>query len=169
MKKLISFSLLAFIVLAFYGCPIGLDYSLGSPGSEKIDEALVGTWQISKGDGDVLKLRISKKTTNSYDVEVLERGEYYSLGTDQLTGWTTTVKGEKFFYVKPDIEEKYYHYHYEISDNKLIVHDVSLLDGGVDAVTSTEELRGQVERSMSKEGWGQEKIEYERASLKNGN
>jgi len=163
MKKLLSISLLAFIVLAFYGCPIGLDYSLGNPGTEKIDESLVGTWQINDGlDGEVLKLKISKKTANSYTVEVLERGELYSLETDHLTGWTTTINGEKFFYVQPDGETKYYHYHYEINGKKMIMHDVSLLDGGVDAVSSTETLRSQVERSMSMEGWGKEKLEYTR-------
>jgi hypothetical protein len=163
MKKLLSFSLLAFIVLAFYGCPIGLDYSLGFPGSEKIDEKLTGTWKIGEGfEGEVLKLKISKKDAYSYTVEVLERGEMYSLETDNLIGWTTTVNNEKFLYVKPDDEEKFYHYHYEISGKKLIIHDVSLLDGGVDVVSSTEDLRSQVERSMTMEGWGKEKIEYSR-------
>jgi hypothetical protein len=161
MKKLLSFSLLAVIVLVFYGCPIGLDYSLGSPGAEKIDPALLGTWKIDETmDGEVLKLKISKGDATSYKVEVLERGEMYSLSTDDLTGWVTKVNGENFLYVKPSDEEKFYHYHYEVTGKKLVIHDVALLDGGVDAISSTETLRSQVERSMTKEGWGKEKLEY---------
>lgn len=161
MKKILSFGLVAFIVLAFYGCPLGLDYSLGNTGKEAIDPGLIGTWAISEGqDGEVLKMKIAKKDANSYTVEVIERGELYSLETDHLTGWVTTVGGKTFFYVQPEDEQKFYHYHYELSGKKLIIHDVSLLDGGVDAVTSTETLRSQVERSMKLEGWGAEKLEY---------
>lgn len=162
MKKLLSFALLAFIVMTFYGCPIGLEYSLGYTDKEAIDPGLVGTWAISEGqDGEVLKLKIAKKDANSYAVEVIERGELYSLETDKLTGWVTKVGDRTFFYVKPDNEEKFYHYHYVLEGKKkLIIHDVALLDGGVDAISSTETLRSQVERSIPKEEWGKEKLEY---------
>jgi hypothetical protein len=162
MKKILSFSLLACIVLTFYGCPLGLDYSLGTTGTEAIDPELIGTWTIKKGqEGEAMKLTIVKKDEQSYSVEILKRGENYSLGTDHLTGWVTTVGGEKFFYLQPSDENTFYHYHYEMKDKKtMIIHDVSLLDGGTEAVSSTETLRAQVERSISKEGWGQEKLEY---------
>ena len=162
MKRILSFVLLAFIVVTFYGCPIGLDYSLGTIGTEAIDPGLVGTWKVAEGqEGEVIQLKISKKDANSYTVEVIERGEMYSLETDNLTGWVTKVGGQTFFFVKPENEEKYYHYHYQLEGkNKLIIHDVSLLDGGVDAVSSTETLRSQVESSMTKEEWGKEKTEF---------
>lgn len=160
MKKLITCCLLAFIVFAFYGCPIGLDYSLGVTGTEKIDPKLVGTWTCEIADAEVIKVKIAKKDEYTYNVDVLERGELYSLETDHLEGWVTSLNGGTFLFLKPDNESKYYHYVYRIENGKLIVSDVSLLDGGVDAVTSTETLRSQVTRSMSMEAWANESLTY---------
>jgi hypothetical protein len=160
MKKLLSACLLAFIVCAFYGCPIGLDYPLGVTGTEKIDAKLIGTWTCEVADAEVVTVKFAKKDEYTYNVDVLERGELYSLGTDHLEGWVTSLSGGTFLFLKPDDESKYYHYVYRIEQGKLIVSDVSLLDGGVDAVTSTGTLRSQVERSMSMETWANESLTY---------
>ena len=137
-------ALLPIMVLLMTGCPVGLDYSLGKPGSEEINKALIGTWVNASEEAEVKK----------------ERGEMYSLETNDLQGWVTSVGEKSFLYLKPDGEEKYYHYCYWMDGENLITCDVSLLDGGVDAVTSTETLRQQVAKSMSMSDWGSETQEW---------
>ncbi|MEY3442953.1 MAG: hypothetical protein RLZZ519_1234 [Bacteroidota bacterium] len=150
------FVLLPIMVLLMTGCPVGLDYSLGTPGSEEINKDLVGTWVNSSEEAEVKRVKIAKGKDNSYEVTVLERGEMYSLETDELQGWVTSVEEKSFLYLKPDGEEKYYHYCYWMDGANLQTCDVSLLDGGVDAVTSTETLRKQVATSMHMSEWGSE-------------
>ncbi len=152
MKKLAILLLMLPAVLLFYGCPVGLDYSAGTPGTEKIDKALLGTWVTDKAEHEIKKVTITKIDEYSYKLVVEEKGEMYSVEGDEFTGWVTTIKGKKFLYAKPTSEAKYYLYNYEVSNNKLTTQDVSLLDGGVDAVTSTETLRKQIETSLGMEG-----------------
>lgn len=156
MKK-ISILLLGLVALLCTGCPVGLDYAIGEPGSEKIDQGLVGKWLSENSGAEVLSVDIAKKDDHSYKVTVLERGEMYALETDNLTGWVTTVNGGNFLYLKPDGEDKFYHYQYRFDGKDLVTNDVSLLDGGIDAVTSTETLRKQVATSMGMDGWADEK------------
>jgi hypothetical protein len=148
------------VILLMMGCPVGLSYPLGEPGKEKIDKALLGTWHCASEDSEVRRVKIDKGQDNSYTVEVLERGEMYALETDKFEAWVTTVEGKNFFYLKPDQEDKYYHYSYHMDGSTLVSTDVSLLDGGVDAVTSTETLRSQVATSMRKTEWGEETLKW---------
>jgi len=151
MKKLPLFAVLAVMIMSFYGCPVGLDYPLGNPGKEKIDKNLIGTWTNDAEDPEVRKLTISKNDDYSYKILVIEKGSMYSLETDNLTGWITKIEGNTFFYAKADNEEKYYHYMFHFGGkNEMTTCDVSLLDGGVDSVTSTDALRKQVAVSMKK-------------------
>jgi hypothetical protein len=152
--------LLPAVVLLMTGCPIGLDYSLGTPGTEKIDKALLGTWVNKGSEAEVMRMKIAKGDEFSYDVTVLERGEMYSLDTDNLKAWVTTVEEKNFLYLKPEGEEKFYHYCYWMDGGTLISTDLALLDGGVDAVSSTETLRSQVAASMRKDEWGNETQEW---------
>ena len=154
------FLLFPAVILLMTGCPVGLNYSLGNPGSDKIDKALVGTWRCSSEDGEVKRVKIAKGDDNSYAVEVLERGEMYALETDKLQGWVTTVEEKNFVFFKPEGADEYYHYCYWMDGATLMSTDVSLLDGGVDAVTSTETLRSQVASSMRKTEWGEETKEW---------
>ncbi|MGV3598019.1 MAG: hypothetical protein ACO1PI_09130 [Bacteroidota bacterium] len=151
MKKLIILLAMLPAVLLFYGCPVGLDHSAGTPGTEKIDKALIGTWVTDKAEHEFKKVTITKIDDFSYKLVVEEKGEMYAVEGDEFTGWITTIKGQKFLYAKPTVEDKYYLYHYEVDGKKLITHDVSLLDGGVDAVKSTETLRKQIETSLDME------------------
>jgi hypothetical protein len=152
--------LLPAAVLLMTGCPIGLDYSLGTPGTEKIDKVLIGTWVNRSEESEVRRVKIAKNDENSYDVTVLERGEMYSLETDNLNAWVTTVEEKNFIYLKPDGEEKFYHYCYWMEGSTLVSTDVALLNGGVDAVTSSETLRSQVAASMRMDEWGKETHEW---------
>lgn len=139
-------------VLLFYGCPVGLDHSAGTPGTEKIDKSLLGTWVTEKTEHEFKKVTVTKLDDYSYNVVVDEVGELYSVEGKEFTGWVTTIKDKKFLYAKPTNESSYYLYHYEIKDKKLITYDVGLLDGGIEAVKSTESLRKQIETSLGMDG-----------------
>jgi hypothetical protein len=152
MNYLIKTVLFAIIVCTFYGCPVGLDYPIEAPGNEKIDEKLIGTWKNNNPDAEIIRVKISKKDNFSYSVQVLEKGEMYALETDNFIGWSASLEGKKFLFFKPDNEDKYYHYVIkELKDNKMTSCDLALLDGGKDAVTSTESLQKEVISSMKME------------------
>ena len=152
--------LLALALMVCSGCPIGLDYPLAPKGEEKIERELIGTWVAEAEDPEVKKVSLKSSGDNTYEVEVLEKGSMYSLETDKLEAWVTTVNKGNFLILKPEGEDKFYHYQFHFNGNKLVTNDVSLVDGGVDAVTSTETLRNQVERSMGMEGWADENISW---------
>lgn len=154
MKKL---ALLSLLMLVLTGCPIGLDYAPGEVGTEKVSSELSGTWAFSAAsatstDHEVMKVKFTKRDANSYDVSVLERGEMYTLETNELIMYQTNIDGLNVMYLKPSDEEKYYLYQFELKDKKtLVIADISLLDGGTDVVTSTETLREQIKNSKGKD------------------
>lgn len=151
MKKILLFAPLLLLLTA---CPIEMDYAPGKAGSETVDSRLIGTWQISdqdlERDPEIVKVKISKKDKFSHQVEVLERGGMYALETDKLTLYETAINGLQIIYLQPEDSKKYYMYQVQISGNKAVIADVPLLDGGVDAVSSIESMRKQIESSMSK-------------------
>jgi hypothetical protein len=163
MKKL-KF-LLFFLPFALFliGCPVGLDFPLDELGKNPLDQKLIGTWESENEDGTIKKMKISEEGNNTYKIEIITRGEMYSLEEDIHKGWVTELGGYTFFYSKPLNEEKYYHHIYKLIDSKtLVTNDFSLLDGGVDAVTSTEALRAQVLTSSKMEGFLGEEITYKK-------
>lgn len=149
MKKYAS--LLALPLLLFlFGCPVGMQYSPGVPGTEKIDEKLLGTWETSAEEPEFKTASISKKDDYSFNVSVSGRGSsYMPKGTD-FTGWTTQVDNQRIVYIRDTDANEYYMYGYTYQDNGLMLYDVALLDGGVDAVTSTETFRSQISSSLKK-------------------
>jgi len=157
MKKIKSYPFafffsLVLIVLFSTGCPVGLDYPPGKPGTEKADKNLIGTWTNEMEDAEVGEVVISKKDDFSYYVKVNKKGSMYSLEGDEFTGWMTTISGKTFFYAKPEEEDKYYIYHYELNGKKeMVSHDVSLKVGGVDGVHSTEDLVKEITASLKME------------------
>ena len=97
-------------------------------------------------------MTIKKKTANEFSVQVLERGEMYALETDDLTLYQTKIDDLTILYLKPSNEDKYYLYQVVIkSTSEIELGDVSLLDGGVDAISDTESLRKQISNSKDKE------------------
>jgi len=158
MKKLLVFSSLLLLLTA---CPIGLDYAPGEVGKEEVNSKLIGTWTLySAEDAEAKKFTITKIDKYSCKVEVVERGEMYSLDTDNLTMYETTVNGLHVLYLKPDDEDKYYMYQYKLEGNELTIADIPLLDGGIDAVNSTESLRKEIEASMGNESFYMEPFTY---------
>ncbi len=150
--KFIRLSLLLGFAFLFSGCPVGIDYPAGYPGKEKIDRELIGTWFNDQDEPAVKEVRISKVDEYSMHAEVTQQGSMYSLDATELTGWCTEIGNMKFVYWQPNsnTDLQFYLYAYKIENGKLITYDVSLLDGGVDAVTSVENYRSQIERSLKK-------------------
>ncbi len=153
---------MAAVVLVSTGCPVGLDYPLGKPDSEKLDKKLIGTWVSQSDDSEIKKVKVTKNDDNKYDIEVLERGEMYMLETDFLLGYTTKFNGQTFIYAqaKDQEDKKYYHYHYAFDGNKLVLQDMSLMVGGMDAVTSQEALQEEVAASMKNPDFLSTPVEY---------
>jgi len=161
MKRMLKISLFAIIICTFYGFPVGLDYPIAEPSKEKIEENLIGTRKNNNPEAEIIRVKISKKDKNTYTVQVLEKGELYALQTDNFTGWSCSLNSEKFLYFKPDNEDQYFHYFIkELKGNKMTTCDLSLLDGGKDAVTSTEALRKEAISSMKMEGFCAETEEW---------
>ncbi len=150
MKKLLFALPLLFLLTA---CPIGLDYAPGQVGTEAVDARFEGTWRLDPGtpDHEVVEVTFTKQNKFAYAVTVKERGEMYALETDELFMYQTTIDGLNVMYLKPSNEDDYYLYQFEFDGKQLIVGDISLLDGGIDVVTSTESLRQQIAASKSKE------------------
>ena len=159
MKKILFLLPLVFLLQA---CPIGLDYAMSELGSEPVNQKLIGTWVSDNPGGEITKIEFIKDRPNSLKAKVIERGEMYSLETDNLEVWQTVLNNKTFLIIKPEGEAKFYHYQYEMKGDEIVFHDVSLLDGGVDAVNSNQSLREQVSRSMSMEKWGEEKSKLTR-------
>ncbi len=145
----LRFALLALLTLGLFGCPTGLDYPLTEK-PDKIDPALIGKWSANTPEAEMLEVSIRKKDEHSYLIEVLESSEGYMLEDFKFVGHLTRLDGRTFLIAKSieSAEEKYYHYHYHFEEGKLVIQDVGLLVGGVDAVTSTEALRKEVSASL---------------------
>lgn len=152
MKNLFAPLLLLATLLVATGCPVAVEYPLSKPGTEKIDPRLLGTWATDKEDNDIMLVKIEKYDDYSYAIEVLETGSMYGVEDTNFRGWVTKVGGKNFIFAMPSIAEEYYTYCYVIDDeNQMRSYDVGLLVGGVDAVTSIEAYRKEVEASLKME------------------
>ncbi|MCG9911666.1 MAG: hypothetical protein MH137_10240 [Flavobacteriales bacterium] len=162
MKKL-AFVFTLPVVLLLFGCPVGIDYPPGTPGKEKINPVLLGHWVSSDDDPEFKEAKLVRNDDFSYQVTILEKGTMYSLEDDDFKGWHTEIDGLGFIYIKPDDEEKFYCYGYKMSgNNELKLYSAALLDGGVDAVTSTETFRKQLAVSIKKPEWFEEGLTFNR-------
>lgn len=162
--KFISISILFSVAILFSGCPMGIGYPAGYPGKEKIDKDLIGTWFNGEEDPEIKEVRITKIDDYSLRAEIIEAGSMYSLEAKEFTGWCTEIGKVKFVYWLPnsETENDYFLYGYRIDDKVLNTYDISLLDGGVDAVTSVESFRKQIETSIKMEGGLADTIRWER-------
>lgn len=148
MSYVIPLALLGVMLLST-GCPVGVDFPLGYPGTEKIDKKLLGTWYNDKEDHEIKRMTIEKWDNYSYRIEVLEAGSMYSVEDQSFRGWLTKVSGKTFLYAQPLSSEEYYLYCYQMDGKKRMSSwDVGLLIGGTDAVTSTEAFREEVKGSL---------------------
>ncbi len=160
------FIFLAIVTAAFFttGCPVGIPHPLGNPGTEKIDAKLLGVWVAKADSAEMQKLEIGKKDDFTYSVDVLETGENYMVDSEQFEAWITTIDGIDFIYARAtdQDEELYFVYQYSVKGKKLAVQDVSLLIGGLDAVTDMETFRKEVSASLKMPDCLTSRLEYEK-------
>lgn len=136
------------------GCPVSVDFPLGTPGTEKINKDMIGTWTQTDTDKEVMKMEITKIDNFSVKVVVTEKGELYAEDADTFTAWFTDVDGKHFIYLRAagNTEADYYTYCYDVNGNTLKSWDIGLRVGGVDAVTSTNAYRLEVSKSLKMDG-----------------
>ena len=135
------------------GCPVGISYPFCEESQmTKVDKNLLGTWNALVDSAEVVKVKISKKNDITYQIEVLEKGENYMLDAVTFNSWTTQLNGESFIFSQATEgdDQSYYLYHFKLDGKQLFIEDVSLLEGGIDAVTSAETFQKEVVASMKK-------------------
>ena len=64
------------------GCPVGVDFPLGEPGKEKLDEQLIGTWVQPDTAMEATRIAIEKIDKHSFKLTVLEEGGMFMEETD---------------------------------------------------------------------------------------
>jgi hypothetical protein len=134
------------------GCPIGLDYPAGLHSAHLTDSRLAGTWTAESSDAAVMRLTIAESSPGLYRITVLERGEMYAPETSEFNAWLTSVDGHTILVAEAKENESttYYHHHIQFDgDDAVAIEDISLLVGGIDAVVSTEALRGEISSSLA--------------------
>jgi hypothetical protein len=140
------------LLLFLSGCPIGTDYPLGEPGTEVIDKDLLGSWATDTGKA-VVAVTITERNATSYHVNVSKKGEYYALESTTFIGYVTQLDGYSFLYMEDIALSQYFLYQYQHeAPGRVMTHDVGLLAGGTDAVTSTASYREEVSTSLKMEG-----------------
>jgi hypothetical protein len=161
--KLILLPVLFISLIFLYGCPVSMDFPADYPGTQKIDKALIGTWTcVMDSCSDLQVVTVKKKTDYSYDIEVVEKGDSYFVDDLFFEGFVTRIDGKNFLYAKGESTAGYFLYHYEVDGKSLSLFDVSLIEGGKDAVTSTEAFRAEISASLKKEGCLTERIDFKR-------
>lgn len=160
MKKqsIAFFAVIALVAFAFMGCPVSSKYPLGEKGKEPINKDLIGTWKNDSTGSEATKVIVSKgKETNTYSVEVTEKGTMFMSETTSFKGWLTVIDDKTFLVLQEVVvdvaAETYYVYHVKVDKNKLTTNDITLKVGGTDAIVSTETYREEVRASMKKEGF----------------
>ncbi|MFN0274686.1 MAG: hypothetical protein ACKVPJ_02980 [Chitinophagales bacterium] len=149
MKKGIALLFLALCSILFTACPVGLDHPLGRPGTEKLNENLIGTWYQPDDSFEMKLVEIKKLSDFTMHATVLEKTENYVPEVLEFKGWNTVLDGKNFMFFQDANETgQFYLYCYELKGDVLTTWDVSLLVGGVDAVTSTEAFRQEVSASL---------------------
>ncbi len=158
-----GFGLLFLFAILATGCPVGIAYPLCEENQVlKVDNRLLGTWKCLSDSAEILLVKIAKEDDITYAIEVLEQGENYMAESTEFFSWTTTLDGHTFIFSQgaDSDEADYYTYHYQLDGKKLIIEDVSLLIGGMDAVTSTNAFREEVSASLKKPECLTSRFEY---------
>ncbi len=149
MRKYLFIACMIGMLVMLTGCPVGVPHPLGTPGKEKINRTLIGTWYTPFVEAEVISFKLDRVDDFSYKVEILELGEGYGLQTSFMQGWVTQVDGWDFFYAKPADDPNYYVFCYILKGkDKIVTYDVALKVGGAKSVTSTEEFRKELSASL---------------------
>ncbi len=152
-------------VFLLFGCPVGIQYSPGNPGTEKLDTRILGSWVTGDDFSVFKKAQVAQVDDFTFQAKVEETTELYALGDETVfNGWTTVIDNQPFLYILSKESNEFYTYGYSFKDGGLVLYDAALLDGGVDAVTSTETFRKQLAASIKKEEWYAEPVFFENVS-----
>lgn len=157
--------MLFLLAIVTTGCPVGIAYPLCEENQvEKLDKRLLGTWRAVTDSAEIVQVQISKEDELTFAVEVLEQGESYMADDTKFFSWTTKLDGHTFIFSQgADSDNKdYMLYEYSFEGKKLVIHDVGLLVGGMDAVTSTETFRKEVSASLKNPDCLSARIEYQK-------
>ena len=155
-------------VILFFGCPVGMSFAPGEPGTEVLDERIVGTWITSDEFSVFKKAEVAKADSYSFRVKLYETTDMYVLGGEtELQGWTTRVDEQPLLYVLSAELNEYFTYGYAFREGGILLYDAALLDGGKDSVVSTQSFRTQLAASVKKEEWYAEPVFYEKLSAEN--
>ncbi|MBI1224279.1 MAG: hypothetical protein GC192_03495 [Bacteroidetes bacterium] len=167
MKKsfhpILMLTLLTAISIFTAGCPVGVEYPFCEENQkEKVDSKLLGTWKCQSKDAEILEVRISKADAVTYSVEVLDQGENFMSDDTQFFSWGSKLDGHNFLFSQgaESSNESYFLYEYSFDGKKLVIHDVGLLVGGLDAVTSTAAFRQEVSASLKNPDCLSDRFEY---------
>jgi len=162
---MLGFALLALVSVVNTGCPVGIAYPFATENQvEKVDNKLVGTWRSTDASADIVEMHITKEDDITYGVEVLEKGENYLADDSRFYSWGTKLDGHNFLFSQgiDSGADDYYLYHISFEGKKLVIQDVGLLVGGIDAVTSTEAFRQEVSASLKNPDCLTARFEYQK-------
>jgi hypothetical protein len=145
-NQTLFYLLLLPLTIALTACPVETQVPLGSKGTEKIDPALLGIWELQDQDedADIQKVEITRENEYQYNVSLTETGDEYD-GDDSFTGYVTKIDGKKFAYFE-SAEGSYFLYSYQIKDKLLTTYEISL--DNPDGIKTTQELRTKVSAAV---------------------
>lgn len=151
-SRIVRIPAAALVILSLQACPVGLEHPLEERTGATMDPGLLGTWKNLNEDGsaEISRVQLAAQDDGTCRITLLGTTENFMAQDSLYTGWTTELEGRKFIVALADTEGKYYHYCYELDGDQLVTHDFSLLDGGVDSVTSTGTLRAQLALSLQR-------------------
>jgi hypothetical protein len=165
LKLLSGIALLALFLLVTTGCPVGVPYPLCEAHQvEQVDSRLIGTWKCLSDSAEILQVRISEEDDITYGVEMLQTGSNYMAEDSLFFSWATQLDGHHFLFSQgiESEDSNFFLYEFSFEGKKLVIHDVGLLVGGMDAITSTEALRAEVAASLKMTGCLSSRFEYEK-------
>ncbi|MDZ4822100.1 MAG: hypothetical protein SH856_01450 [Flavobacteriales bacterium] len=151
-KKISGYAMAALVILSLQACPVGLDYPLDDSAKSEMNKSLIGTWKISEDveEPEISEVTFEKNDEHTYTIEIVPGPSFMGEGTSFI-GWIVEMNGRQFMVAQDIGDGLNYHYSFEVNKKALTTWDISLLIGGVDAVTSTAALQDAVKESMKSE------------------
>lgn len=154
-------------MLLLTACPLSTSFPLGQKDEVEFNNLLIGTWSNKAKDPVIKQATISEgEEPLTAKLHVDEKGELFvAVGLDFLV-WLTEIEDQTFLVLQQIIDgenqETYYVQHITIAQNVITTHDISLLENGIDAVTSIEAYREEVKASMHNPEFLQEQVEWKK-------
>ena len=120
---------LSTMLVTLIGCPYRTEHSLGTPGADKVDAALIGHWKSVEKSALVSELTIDTADAYELVVEILESGSEFEEQTTKFFGFTTKFADHNWVYFWPDRADGpqgYYYFTYHFDDEgKLVTRELT--------------------------------------------